>query len=110
MYNNYLKCFITSDDIVKYEEKYNLLVLPYKLKDCLFNLINNYYNVEFEDKSLNQSLKKINLNYNLKPDTTIYNKIKKFNDYEQKYEVGKIELNKKLENKEIRAFWKKNGH
>ena len=49
--NNYLKCFITSDDIVKYEEKYNLLVLPYKLKDCLFNLINNY-NIYYTDPRL----------------------------------------------------------
>lgn len=59
--NNYLKCFITSDDIVKYEEKYNLLVLSYKLKNCLLNLINNF-NIYYTDPRLYYEVLKLKKN------------------------------------------------
>lgn len=35
------KVFIGNIDNVEFEEKYNLLIIPYKLKDCLFNFIND---------------------------------------------------------------------
>jgi len=35
------KIFIGQIDNVEFEEKYNLLIIPYKLKECLFNFIND---------------------------------------------------------------------
>jgi hypothetical protein len=37
----YLKIFITPNFTIKYEEKYNLLIIPYELKDYIFERYNN---------------------------------------------------------------------
>ena len=37
----YLKIFITSNFTIKYEKKYNLLIIPYELKDYIFERYNN---------------------------------------------------------------------
>jgi hypothetical protein len=37
------KIFITSDNITKFEKKYNLFVINYKYKDLLFNYLKSYY-------------------------------------------------------------------
>jgi hypothetical protein len=39
--NKYNKIFITKENIVKYESKYNLLIISYELKDILFEIVNN---------------------------------------------------------------------
>jgi GT2 family glycosyltransferase len=38
----YIKVFITNENIIKYEEKYNLLVIPYNYKNIIFNLVDNF--------------------------------------------------------------------
>lgn len=39
--NEYLKIFITSNYIIKYEEEYNLLIISYEFKDYIFKKYNN---------------------------------------------------------------------
>lgn len=37
-----IKCFIGLVDDVLYEEKYNLLVIPYHLRECVYNVLSNH--------------------------------------------------------------------
>lgn len=38
----YIKVFITNENIIKFEEKHNLLIIPYDFKEIIFNLTNKF--------------------------------------------------------------------
>ena len=60
---SYSKIFITCDDIAKYEEKYNLLIVPYKLKDIIINLIKDKeIYIYYTDSRLYDEVKNIKCN------------------------------------------------
>jgi glycosyltransferase involved in cell wall biosynthesis len=71
-YNNkYLKIFITSDNVVIYEEQYNLLIISYNLRNIFFEFIKN------------MNINKI-IYYT---DSRLYNEI---DDLTHKYNINKI--------------------
>ena len=68
----YLKIFITSNDIIKYEEKYNVLIINYKYKDYIFDRYNNII-IYVTDTCLYEEI--LNLKKNNKNNTILYDLI-----------------------------------
>jgi len=61
---SYLKIFITNDDIIKYEEEYNTLVVSYQYKNILFNVIKSNFIIYYTDSRLYEEIKEIKENNN----------------------------------------------
>lgn len=72
---NNIKIFITNDDIIKYEEKYLLLIINYKYKNVIFNILkNNTITIYFTDSRLIDEILEIKLN-NFKKVNLLYDLI-----------------------------------